>query len=111
MNSRDPIEWSTRETKRTLRQNGKCKCGKRYSRLVDSTFTRTYRSDLIGPVSTSEKRIGDVALTCTCGKHVWMRDVKGTYRAEKKCDARCLNSTGHVCECSCGGKNHGGGNG
>ena len=24
-----------------------------------------------------------------------------------KCDARCQNSTGHVCECSCRGKNHG----
>jgi hypothetical protein len=24
-----------------------------------------------------------------------------------KCDARCLNATGHNCECSCGGKNHG----
>jgi hypothetical protein len=28
-----------------------------------------------------------------------------------KCDARCLNATGHNCECSCGGKNHGAGNG
>lgn len=24
-----------------------------------------------------------------------------------KCDARCQNSTGHVCECSCGGQYHG----
>lgn len=24
-----------------------------------------------------------------------------------KCDARCMNATGHDCECSCGGKNHG----
>lgn len=24
-----------------------------------------------------------------------------------KCDARCLSATGHNCECSCGGKNHG----
>ena len=27
-----------------------------------------------------------------------------------KCDARCLNATGFLCECSCGGKNHGAGN-
>lgn len=27
-----------------------------------------------------------------------------------KCDARCLNATGHNCECSCGGKNHGANN-
>jgi len=24
-----------------------------------------------------------------------------------KCDARCQNAKGHVCECSCGGKYHG----
>jgi hypothetical protein len=27
-----------------------------------------------------------------------------------KCDARCLNATGFLCECACGGKNHGAGN-
>lgn len=26
-----------------------------------------------------------------------------------KCDSRCMNSKGHNCECSCGGKNHGAG--
>jgi hypothetical protein len=24
-----------------------------------------------------------------------------------KCDARCEGATGHRCECSCGGRNHG----
>jgi hypothetical protein len=24
-----------------------------------------------------------------------------------KCDSRCQNATGHICECSCGGKHHG----
>lgn len=24
-----------------------------------------------------------------------------------RCDGRCMNATGHLCECSCGGKNHG----
>lgn len=27
-----------------------------------------------------------------------------------KCDARCQNATGHVCECSCGGEFHGANN-
>ncbi len=27
-----------------------------------------------------------------------------------KCDARCQNATGHVCECSCHGEFHGAGN-
>ena len=26
-----------------------------------------------------------------------------------KCDARCTNAKGFLCECSCGGKNHGAG--
>lgn len=26
-----------------------------------------------------------------------------------RCDARCENARGHVCECACGGINHGGG--
>jgi hypothetical protein len=30
--------------------------------------------------------------------------------SKHKCDARCLHATGHVCECACGGKNHGAGN-
>lgn len=28
---------------------------------------------------------------------------------DHKCDARCLNAKGHICECSCGGENHGAG--
>jgi len=26
------------------------------------------------------------------------------------CNDKCMNATGHLCECSCGGKNHGAGN-
>jgi len=29
--------------------------------------------------------------------------------SQHKCDARCMNATGFLCECSCGGKNHGAG--
>jgi len=35
------------------------------------------------------------------------RQIDGRYVADKKCDGRCLSATGHTCECSCGGKNHG----
>jgi hypothetical protein len=27
--------------------------------------------------------------------------------SKHKCNARCMSATGHVCECECGGKNHG----
>jgi hypothetical protein len=36
-----------------------------------------------------------------------LRQIKGTYSKDHKCDARCLNAKGHECTCSCGGMNHG----
>ncbi len=29
-------------------------------------------------------------------------------RLKHECNEKCMSSTGTVCECSCGGKNHGG---
>jgi hypothetical protein len=37
---------------------------------------------------------------------VEMNRIEGR-KSEHKCGARCLNSTGFVCECSCAGANHG----
>jgi len=41
-----------------------------------------------------------------CKSHRKSATVVGTV-TEHECDARCMASTGPVCECSCGGKNHG----
>lgn len=41
-----------------------------------------------------------------CGNHRTTARVKGV-RNDHKCDARCVNSKGPNCECSCGGENHG----
>lgn len=35
--------------------------------------------------------------------------IEGHFVADKVCDGRCMSATGHVCECSCGGSNHGAG--
>ncbi len=45
-----------------------------------------------------------------CGTN-WVKHnaVLGTFVKTKLCDDRCLNAVSHVCNCSCGGKNHGGG--
>lgn len=32
------------------------------------------------------------------------------YREQEKCSPSCLNATGHECQCSCMGENHGAGN-
>jgi hypothetical protein len=35
------------------------------------------------------------------------RTIKGILRPESPCDDRCTYAKGNLCECSCGGKNHG----
>jgi hypothetical protein len=51
---------------------------------------------------------GALAIRCRgCGRAIAAAPVRGTYAPDKKCNAKCLASTGHDCECSCGGKNHG----
>lgn len=41
-----------------------------------------------------------------CGVQMNARVLRGVQN-ETKCGARCTGSKGHVCDCSCGGKNHG----
>jgi hypothetical protein len=33
--------------------------------------------------------------------------VRGVYRPDHACDSKCMASKGPVCECACGGRNHG----
>jgi hypothetical protein len=35
--------------------------------------------------------------------------VRGTFNAEKVCNAKCMGATSGVCECNCAGSNHGAG--
>jgi hypothetical protein len=42
-----------------------------------------------------------------CGKLRVAKKVYGVFKADKGCDGRCMAATGHTCECSCGGANHG----
>ena len=49
-----------------------------------------------------------------CAEHrarMYYIAVKGTFKADVKCNAKCVGSKGHVCECACGGQNHGAGHG
>lgn len=104
-----------RTTTRDVRHNGKCRiCKKQHSVLVTRTSKSTYRSDMIKCVSQhttstiNGRPLAWDSVTC-CGKPVEIKAVKGTRNAEIECGAKCLSSKGHVCECSCGGKNHGAG--
>lgn len=66
-----------------------------------------------GAVVGHEYNIGDTSCLVVgcrgCGKPRVARQVLGVFVAHKGCDARCQSATGHTCECSCGGKNHGAG--
>ena len=44
-----------------------------------------------------------------CEREVRFTSVKGRFNVAHKCDARCVNSKGHVCDCACGGQYHGSG--
>jgi hypothetical protein len=41
-----------------------------------------------------------------CGSQMTCKRLKGSV-SDHECGSRCLSSKGHVCECSCGGVNHG----
>lgn len=53
---------------------------------------------------------GDLDSACpNCGKDMEWNWLSAHTVPEHKCDARCTSARGHVCNCSCGGKNHGSG--
>jgi hypothetical protein len=45
--------------------------------------------------------------TCGCGRTMEANRIAGHYNPDVPCTAKCTGAVGHVCECSCGGKNHG----
>lgn len=53
---------------------------------------------------------GDPLGVCTgCNRAMAYGKLQATFRPEVSCNAKCTGSRGHVCDCSCGGKNHGAG--
>lgn len=74
----------------TARFTGKCKgCRKGHSTLALADGLDMARST-----------------KCECGKRVRLEKVLGG-SSVKQCNALCQNSTGFLCDCSCGGLNHG----
>ena len=53
-------------------------------------------------------RHGIDTLCPACNSNVTRWDqIDGKKNDKVKCDRRCTGATGHNCECSCGGENHG----
>lgn len=46
-------------------------------------------------------------IDCPCGSFGQARYMSITIKESTKCGGRCTSSTGPVCNCSCGGHNHG----
>lgn len=72
-------------------------------------FPRTNRTVKVvfphGPTLSADS-LERVSFICLCGRSVEFTRVHGRVTAHK-CNVKCLDSTSGVCECSCGGKNHG----
>ena len=43
-----------------------------------------------------------------CGRLMERKSIVGTLNPSIPCNPKCMGATGPVCECSCGGENHGG---
>lgn len=73
-------------------------------------FGRPEKKPAYRIVGTDRHYIGD-RRDATCSRCSGLADhqqVKGTLVPSCPCDWRCIGARGPVCECSCGGKNHGG---
>jgi hypothetical protein len=58
----------------------------------------------------TEYKFGDGAWFCTpceCGKNMMGKEIVGKVNESVACNFKCTGAKGHVCECSCGGANHG----
>lgn len=99
----------------------RCKTGKRVEYPIQKGNGYFYREDSKGqlqPVGVWINAIGggrptvyggdvEMGICHTCNKMMSFGQLKATYRPEVKCNGICTGARGHVCDCSCGGKNHG----
>lgn len=88
----------------------KCSCGCLTSALAvdqDMNLDKISRWRK-APAGVYSDAWGNHVIDCReCGKPARAKPVMGKYSAKHVCNAKCLASRGGVCECSCGGKNHG----
>lgn len=100
---------------RTTTFVGKCKRCKVAARFRATVETRKvslgygrydYVTRVAAPWGRAESSNGRVYATCLCGGRAEFSRIAG-HKTDHKCGAKCRNSTSGICECSCGGENHG----
>lgn len=95
---------------KTTRYIANCKACKVYTSTLASNVGRADAE--MGALFSDEKGesgvIGNLAIRCRCcGKARKANAVAGKLSLKHECNAKCLSSHSGICECSCGGKNHG----
>ncbi len=88
---------------------GKCKCGLGASMLAVARCDYGGKEWIIGEtIAHQHDRLSmTLRIPCPCSRVVLAREVAGVFSARHVCDAKCMASKGHQCECACGGRNHG----
>lgn len=89
----------------------KCKCGSIARVETVKSYRRTECDRWMAPKTVMTGELLPTgewfnAPKCKCGRHPDLVLVKGTKTAHV-CGAKCTNSRSGICNCSCGGKNHG----
>lgn len=88
-------KWTTTETDRTKAYDAhESKCS-RYAEVFARRRASRYS------MSDEGERYQMSAL------YFQHRQIEGRHNPAIVCDGRCMGATGHSCECSCGGANHG----
>lgn len=95
---------------KTTRYIAKCSNCNAYTSTLTSNVNRADAD--MGAMFVDEEGesgvYGQFAIRCRCcGKARRATAVRGKFSAKHECNAKCLSSHSGVCECSCGGKNHG----
>lgn len=85
----------------------KCKgCGC-YTSAISEGYNA--RKTVAAPAIVYTNKMGFMVIQCrACGAERSAKLVLGTVNKAVVCNDKCMASHGTVCECSCGGKNHGG---
>lgn len=97
------------KSQRCQRYIAKCSCGVFTSTLAVNVGQANADMGALFEDTKGETGVyGSLAVRCReCGTARRAKAVLGRYSAKKMCNTKCHASTGPLCECSCGGRNHG----
>lgn len=111
MTATQPFAPTVKTYTKPVHFTAKCRCGAKHRFTGSVTKKRTEyvgaatgRSITRDAVSYSIEGRADV---CACLRLIAWHEITAVTKPKVKCTARCTGSAGHVCECSCGGANHG----